>query len=502
MQKLSLLASLFLLITNAPAVLANNKTPSVSPSLSLSPTDAVRGALRKNLGLKYERLAPELSEANERAAGAFTDAVIFGEIGVSGAGDRLAAPKLRIPTLLDVSANGSVGIKKTLVSGTALEARLDGSVVWDSDGSTSETEILGSATLSVRHPLLLGSDRVVNRAGITRARLSRTAAELRLRRKAELVAADTLKAYWDLHAALANGRVQRVALAQAEKNLAQTRQLIAAGKLAASEEVMANHLVQTQRRAVLLARQAVSNGQDDLARRIGLVTSRSLATPAITTVATPTLSAPTASLAKLQKLALERRGDYQALKTDSGLRRVEVRVARHKLLPRLDLVGTVSVNGKRGRLSGPDLAADLDPTSTGRVSWAVGVVFELPLGNREARANRDLADLKAHRAEVAIDQRSQAISLELKVAWRAVQAARDLVKLSHEALGVAELKLANEQQRYQNGRTTAQLLVLVHSEVVRERLAQHQAQATLHKGLVDVWTATGSLLQRLGSSAR
>ncbi len=499
MKKLSLFVSLLILITNAPAALADSHK-----TITLSPTDAVRRALRRNLGLKYERLAPELSAANERVARAFTDAVIFGEVGASGAGDRLAAPKLRIPTLLDVSANGAVGLKKTFYSGTIVEARLDGSVAWDSEGANGETEIRGSATLSVHHPLLRGSDPAVNRAGVTKARLSRSAAELRLRRKAELVAADTLKAYWDLHAAQANLRVQRVALEQARKTLGQTRQLIAAGKLAASEEVMANHLVQTQRRAVLLAQQAVSGGQDDLARRIGLVGPRSLETPSITTAGAPALSLPPVSLQglrKLQKVALERRGDYQALKVDSRSKRVDVRVARHKLLPKLNLVGTVSLNGKRGRLSGPDLAADLDPTTTGRVSWAVGVVFEIPLGNREAKANRALADLRAHRAEVAIEQLSQTISKELKVAWRAVKAAQDLVKLSAEAVRVAEIKLANEKQRYQNGRTTAQLLVLVHSEVIRERLAQHQARAALYKGLVNVWAATGSLLQRLRTPA-
>ena len=177
-------------------------------------------------------------------------------------------------------------------------------------------------------------------------------------------------------------------------------------------------------------------------------------------------------------------------------------MARHKLLPKLDLVGTVSVNGKRGRLSGPSLAADLDPTTTGRVGWAVGIVFEVPLGNRKARANRELADLKAHRANVAIERRSQDISLELKVAWRAVGSAQALVKLTNESVQVAEIKLANETQRFQNGRTSAQLLVLVHSELIRERLARSQAQATLHKALVDVWTATGSLLTRLGTDPR
>jgi outer membrane protein TolC len=87
------------------------------------------------------------------------------------------------------------------------------------------------------------------------------------------------------------------------------------------------------------------------------------------------------------------------------------------------------------------------------------------------------------------------------VAWRAVHAARALVKLSDEAVRVAEIKLANERQRYQNGRTTAQLLVLVQTDLIQERLAQQQARATLHKSLVDVWAASGSLLVKLGTKS-
>lgn len=497
MKTLTLLASALILISHAPAARADHTKP-----LHLTPTDAVRRALRKNLGHQHERLAPELSGAHERKARAFTDPVIFGELGANGTADRLADPKLRIPTLLDVSGSGAVGVKKTFMSGTALEARLSGTVTWDTEGSGADTTLGGAATLSVRHPLLRGGNPAVNSAEITTARLSRQAAELRLRRKAEVLAADTLKAYWDLHAAESNLRVQRVALAQADKTLAETKQLVAAGKLAASEELMARHQVQTQRRAVLLAAQSLQNGRDLLARKIGLVGPRSLATPAITTGPTPTLPAPPRSLGKLQRLALERRGDYQALEVERRTRGVVERVARHKLLPKLDLVGTASVNGRRGRLSGPDLAAELDPTTTGRVTWAVGVVFEIPLGNREAKASIDLAALGARRAEVALHGKQQDISLELKQAWRALHAARALVRLSDEAVRVASVKHTNEKERYASGRTTAQLLVLVQSELVRERLAQQQARSSLHKARVDLWSAAGSLLQQLGTRPR
>ena len=165
-----------------------------------------------------------------------------------------------------------------------------------------------------------------------------------------------------------------------------------------------------------------------------------------------------------------------------------------------------------GRLSSEDLkllnhGLELDdkPLKPAKVTWQNEdqLRFILREGKkRQIRRMCELADLKAHRADVAIERQEQDISLELKVAWRAVGSAQALVKLTNESVRVAEIKLANEKQRFGNGRTSAQLLVLVHNELIRERLACSQARATLHKALVDVWSATGSLLQRLGTDPR
>jgi outer membrane protein TolC len=466
--------------------------------VKLTPREAVQRALQHNLGLKYERLAPALTRAAEQVARASFDTTFFTSVTGSGDGDRL---RLKLPTDFlpgfDARLDASVGLRRTFATGTRLEASVVGLLGIGSTG-TAPNRMFGQvgALLSLRHPLLLGSSRTVNEAAITTARLERSAAHHELRRKAEQTAIEVLKAYWDVHAARASLRIQEASLKQSRKLLDETRELIKAQKVAAAEAVEAMHQVKIEQRAALLAQQAVSNHRDRLARLMGITGKRALTTPAFVTATVESLPVPTQGLAELHGVALRRRGDYRALQINQKARKVELGVSRHALLPTLDLVGSVGVYGNNDTID-----AATDPALglvQGRVAWMLGIVLEIPLSHREAKAKRDIADLKLRQAAVSVAQLELLISEELKVALRGLKAAQALVKLAEAGVKVARTKLDNVMVLYRSGKTPGRLVSLVRTDLVQEQLAQQQALATLHKALVDLWATTGTLIQRVG----
>ena len=132
-----------------------------------------------------------------------------------------------------------------------------------------------------------------------------------------------------------------------------------------------------------------------------------------------------------------------------------------------------------------------------RVGWSAGLSLEVPLGNAEAKAQRDIAALRARRATLNTDLAVQEISLELSLAWRAVQSAREQLRLTEEAARVAEIKLANETARYKAGKITGHILASVQADAVTERLGREQALANLVKAVVDMRAAAGVLLPNL-----
>ncbi len=469
--------------------------------LRLTPQEAVRRALRENLNLKLDRLDPDLTGWSEQIAEAAFRPLLFGSADVAGAPASTSGLGVASQT---TAVGGEVGVRKTFSIGTTLEGRFSTDLLFGGRGldPSYETRLYVQA----RQALLQGISRSANEAAIVGARLNREAAGALLQRQAELIAASTLKGYWDLRAALAKVAIEGSALQMAEQTLKETEALIGAGKLPASEKASAAYTVQIQRRAKLAAEQALANVRDRLSRIIGAVGATSLETPELTPVSVPRRSAPRWSLAELQKQALTQRGDYRSLLITTKIRRTEEGVARHRLLPRLDLVAGLNLSGLSGDSSDPTTASGY---SSGywrsyelkRVGWSAGLVLEVPLGNLEAKARRELAVIQVRRAELGEQVAVQELSLELNLAWRSLQLARQQLRLTEEAARVAEEKLRNETERYKAGKITAHILSTVQLEVVAERLTREQALADLVKAVVDMQAASGGLLGRLGLSA-
>lgn len=480
-------------------------TAAEDPDVRLTSREAVYRALQHNLNLKLERLDPALTNAAEQTAAAVFHPVLVSGIDVAGSPGSVSQQRVGLAPTSSTSVGGDVGVRKQFSIGTTVEGTLSSSALFGGGRGGLDPAYQSGVNLSVRQSLLQGISRRANESALATARLDREAAAAQLRRQAELVAADTLKAYWDLRAAVAKVAIQQVALQTTEATLHETDVLIGAGKLPASERTSAAYAVQVQRRAKVKADQELENVRDRMARLIGLIPPHSLATPKILPVSSPRRERRRWTLGELQRQALAQRGDYRALKIETQIRRIDEQAAQHRLLPKLDLVAGLQLTGLSGESDASATAAATEEYEQSywssfvldRVGWSAGVTLEVPLGNAAARAKRDTAALQVKRALLVEDLAVQALSLELNVAWRAVRVAREQLRLSEEAARVAEAKLTNETARYKAGKITAHILSTVQAEAITERLTREQALADLVKAAVDMQAAAGVLLARL-----
>jgi outer membrane protein TolC len=476
-------------------ILAIPVRTAAAKEIKLTPKQAVNRALKHNLSLQVDRLAPELSGANELAAKAAFDIVLFGETGATGEVDHTSG--------IDQTTHGedvtaAVGVRKKFVSGTTVEARTGGVVLLKGNNSgLNKPNFQADLSVSVRQSILQGARAAVNKSDINTARLAQKAARLELRRKAELIAAKTLVAYWDLYAALANLKVQQVALKDSKRTYNETVVLARAGKLAHAEKIPNLYLVQTHRRDVILAQKEVANARDKLARLMGMLGPRSMATPRLVPVGRPATALPRLQLKKLQETALKRRGDLQASRVTVDAKKVKVRAARDLLLPKLDLVASVGVTGFKGDPSNTGSTTDPRSRPSSRnLAWSVGVVLEVPLGWRAAKAQTELAELAVRRARASVKESTQSISEELNVAWRAVQSAWEVLKLNKKAVELARIKLKNEMDRYRNRKTSAQIIIIMQAELIKEKLNLQNAVAKFNQALVELRAASGTLVKK------
>jgi len=130
-------------------------------------------------------------------------------------------------------------------------------------------------------------------------------------------------------------------------------------------------------------------------------------------------------------------------------------------------------------------------------TWSAGLTLSLPLDNTAAAVASELAGVRVKRAQAQERQATQELALELNLAWRAVESAREQLRLTEEAAVLAERKLETETANYKAGKITAHVLATVQAEAVTERLGKEQALAELARALVDLKVAAGILLFEL-----
>lgn len=471
----------------------------------LTAHQAVARALARNLDLKVFEAAPQLTKAAEDAAEATFEPLLFAEANANRSPGQFSPQRAGLSPTALTGIGGTIGMRKLFATGTSVEVSLATQALFGA--GIIDPAYQSSVTLTARQSLLSGISRKANLAERDRARLARRQALLELKRKAEQTASDTLEAYFSLHAALASDRIQALAVQTTERSLRETQALIAAGKVAGTEEIAARYALQVQRRAKLQTGQAVGNARDRLARVIGLVATDSLVTPTIVTSATSAAALDPKALERLQREAFGRRGDLIALETAVKAERARLAAADHRTLPKLDVVGSVFATGLSGDVGSAtagliDIAGGYGSSfKMDQVGWSAGLVLELPLGNRKARAAVSDAASALRQAEANLAALRQRIALELNVALRSLRLAEQQLALSAAAERLAESKLAAERARYTAGKSTAHIYATVQAELVKEQQGQVQAAAELHQALARLHAAAGALLLQMGIDA-
>jgi outer membrane protein TolC len=138
------------------------------------------------------------------------------------------------------------------------------------------------------------------------------------------------------------------------------------------------------------------------------------------------------------RVGLELRPDYRSALLEIERRKINLVYAKNQALPRLDLEASVGLLGVDGSYRGSvDRTLRRDQTD-----WSAGVVFSVPMPNREARAGAESARLESTRALVELKRLEQQVVVEVDNASGQVTTARERITSTGEArkLALAALK--------------------------------------------------------------
>jgi len=447
-----------------------------------------QSALERNLGLKVAMIDPTIAkervtEEDSKFAAAFTT-----RAGWRNLDDATAST-------LDSAQSES----RSIVPGVTIPTRTGGSVTVDLPVAKRETDnpfatlnpaYTSDLQFSLSQNLLRNGGREVNTAALRIAGYQEQAAESQTKLEVirQLAAAD--RAYWRLSQVRAELDVRQQQYELAVAQLERAKRRVAGGAAAEIEQTRAEAGIADRLEAIIVAQNALRLQQRELKRVMNM---EGLDVDTRTMVVTTTPPAPVEyrfDPATLCQQAIANRMEMLELELRLAADAATIDVQRKRALPLFTMDYTYRVNGLGGSMQ--DSFHTLNRNRF--TDWELGLNFEVPLDNEEARSRVRQAILTRVQRLASKEAREQAIRQEVLNAvdsldgtWQRILAARQSVILNTRALQA-------EQRQFDVGRSTSTDVLDAATRLADAQSAEIRALTDHQVAQVDLAFATGTLM--------
>ncbi len=457
-------------------------------SVEISIEQVRAAALKHNLDLAAEVVAPSITRQREDAERANFEAVFRPSVGLSS---------INNPSFNSATVNNQQGA--SVGAGVDIPLRSGGRATIDlgADRTLSGSSLLSTnaswstaATASIVQPLLRGGGEVATTASIRIAAYQTQIAELstRLRVIGVLSAAD--RAYWNLYAARRELEVRQQQYELADTQLQQARRRVEAGTAPEIEITRAESGIASRLEAIVIAESNVLLQQREL-KRLANMDGLDIATATqIRTMRPPEPVELALDAGKLQAAAVASRDELLQAELQILADAVGIDLARNNLLPQLDASGSLRLAGIDRNVPG---AVD-DVYSTRFKTWRLGLNGEIPLGNEAAEARLRESILTrvqrlASKAARELTVRKEVLDAtdRIKTSWQRILAAR-------QAAILAGRTLEAEQRQFTAGSRTSTDVLDAAARLADAQSAEIRALADYEIAKVDLAAATGTVL--------
>ena len=458
--------------------------------LKLNLETALQYALRRNFSIEVQRFDTKIAgEGVRRALGQFDP--LF-----SVSADRSET------NFRDVSIDGVQLQSKKLSRLDRLSSDITGVTSWGTEydlgygsrGNTGSDLLLGDAynstgSLKLTQPLLRGGGPTVTLAQVRIARSVAKVSEWQLRQRVIDVITDTNAAYNNLQSSIQELRVAESSRELARQLLKDNQARVTIGVKSPLDVTEARAEVAAREGDVISAQRTVLNNENFLKQ---LVTGDLIEMLETRVEIEPPTSPPFkvdvhAGIAD----ALAVRPDYRQALLELDQKHIRVAVQKNQLLPHIDLTGSLALLGLENDFG----------TSTSRIgqhdqaAWTAGVIFSIPLGNRDARGALNQARLEAAKALLAIEALEQQIVVDVDNASGKVVTARELITSNGEARRLARESLDAGEERLRAGTGTTFVVLELQKKLADAEVAEVKAVVGYNKAVSEYQKQTGTTLR-------
>jgi outer membrane protein TolC len=457
-------------------------------AMALSLRDSIALALKNNLDIAIEDFNPRLREQDLTFEQAAFDPSAFLEA---------LRSDFRLPTGSAFAGNIgkfdswelNTGLRQKLPTGGTYELRFNNERL--NTSGTSRDGYSSRLVLSLTQPLLRNFGFEANETGIRIASNNQSISREQLRLRVSNITTQVQNAYAELIFAIDNLGVQQRSLRLARDLVALNQARVRAGVAAPVEVTQAEAQEAANVQNVILAEKAIRDAEDTLKVIINLPAGTDWGQEIQPTYRL-TFEPKSFNLGETIQKALENRYEYKSAKLDIQNKELSVRLTRNQLLPDLALTGSVSTDGFDNNTYGPSAS---DVTSSRFVSYTVGVVLTVPLGNRAAESTHTKARLTVDQSKASLKQLELQITQQVREAVRRVEAFAKRVDANRSARVLAEEQLRVEQRRLEAGVSTTFNVLSFQRDLSVAEANELRATADYFEALTNLESVRGTVLE-------
>jgi outer membrane protein TolC len=498
-------------IYRAPDITTPDASAGDEETARLTVAEAVHQALLHNPGVASQRLTPLRQRQDIRSAEAIFDPILLGAVNK----DRRKSPNSSALSGVRVNVqqnfNANLGFQKTLRTGG--DFRID----FTNNRFVSNARFQGlipqyepELVFSLNQPLLRSFGLNFAYLLVDVTKLQSEAAAWTYRAQLSDFVKRVIAAYWVVVYTKQNLVVQQESLELARQTLRENNERVRVGLLAPVAVKEAESQAAAREQEVIVANNQLDNALRALRQIVYLQKGDSFIPRPIDPIEAPRTTPVAVDANAALNLALERRPEVHAQTLDLKSKQVTARVRENQLLPRVDFVGNVGLNGLSG-----DAVTVVDPSTGQQVqtpfdgpywealdrlttkkfySYTAGVEVEIPIGNAAAKAEYTKAKIDVSQSELTRRQLFSDISLEVSTAVNDVIANIKRIQASRVARELAEENLRNQQKRLEVGIATTKDVLDFQDDLTQARGVELQAATDYNISLAELARSQGTLL--------
>ena len=468
------------------------QTPSVPQAgvMPLSIRATIALALKNNLDIQVEGFNPRI---NEQA--------LIGQKAVFDPSAFLEATRTdnRAPSSSSLFSGGrafsdfwdfNAGLRQKILTGGTYELRFNNEY-FHSASSSPPKDFSSRLGLTLTQPLLRNFGFEANETSIRIATNNQSISKEQLRLRVSNVVTQAQTSYFDLIFAIQNLDVARQSLKLAQDLVALNKARVRAGVAAPVEVTQAEAQEAARVQDVINGEKAVQDAGDTLKVVMNLPISGSWAQE-IQPTDTPTSAVIPINWDESIQKALENRYEYKSAKLDIANKDLSVRLSRNQLLPDLSMTGSVFTNGADQTYGGNISTMG----SSHFISYSVGVILTVPLGNRAAQSSYIQSKLTLDQAKTSLKNLELQIVQQVRAAVRTVETNAKRIDANRSARVLAEEQLRVEQRRLEAGVSTTFNVLQFQRDLSAAQANEIQAITDYNKSLATLDNTLGTVLER------